>query len=249
MRQAPCHRFAPPSPFTHAGRGSEGGQRPRLRALVEALLLRALRGRRLLPGNFVSAPVLGQQAVLWVERVDAPAAPSSSGSEGAAPGEVAGSSAAAGAHGSSLQAAPLVTLHWRVHLLGPEEEELPAADAALGGGAQQQGAAASADYAQAAAAAAAEVVGGGLACGTYVVSVLQLMLALFCGAGWLLDCAAQAGLCRRRHGGRGSRGGSASRRCRRCGQRHGVCSAGRGGRAQAGAIGACGAAAASVCAF
>ncbi|KAL4451363.1 hypothetical protein ABPG77_009435 [Micractinium sp. CCAP 211/92] len=40
---------------------------PRVRGLVEALLLRQLAGRRLLPGNLVGLPMFGQQALFVVE--------------------------------------------------------------------------------------------------------------------------------------------------------------------------------------
>ena len=63
--------------------------------MVEALLLRALVGRRLAVGNHATLPVLGQDVAFHVLRVEAP------GEAGGPP--------------------PPVTLDWRVQLFGPGE--------------------------------------------------------------------------------------------------------------------------------
>lgn len=59
---------------------------PRVRSTLEALLLRQLAGRRLLPGNLLALPLYGQQAVFVVERVVLQEASGSGSSSAAAAG-------------------------------------------------------------------------------------------------------------------------------------------------------------------
>ena len=155
------HSCAVPARAAGGNSRTDGsGDRPRLKGLLEGLLLRALCGRRLLRGNFVSVPLLGQLAVFFVERVDLAAGPSG-GAGGTSSGR-GGSDWAARqerAAGGWLLAAAHVTLRCKACLLGPEEEPPEAAAPGQQGGSAAQGPA-DADYAQAAAEAAAAAVGG-----------------------------------------------------------------------------------------
>lgn len=135
------------------------------------MLLRQLWGWRLLAGNFVSVPLLGQQVVFQVAGVVNSSGDGSSGSSAGtvqAPGRggmLAGEAAAPAevAPSSSVHNFAPVTLHTKVHLLSPEEA-VPAATGGAGAegvnGSAGSGGGPSASYAAAAAAAAAEVVGG-----------------------------------------------------------------------------------------
>lgn len=133
---------------------------PRVRGMVEGLLLRCLAGRRLLAGNLVALPLFGQHAVFAVEHV-------ALASSGTAPPAAAASEAAAGQAQSEpgSQAGvpavpPPVTADTAVRLLAegeappvagqqPQERDWPAAAAAaaaeaLGCGPEDAGAVAAA---------------------------------------------------------------------------------------------------------
>lgn len=151
-----------------------GASSGRLRELVEGLLLRQLCGWRLLAGNFVAVPLLGQQVVLQVAGVVSSSSDGNSGDSAGtveAPGRggmLAGEAAAPAkvAPASNVRNFGPVTLHTKVHLLS-QEEAVPATAActvaegtysnANGG---SSGTSASYAEAAAAAAAAAEAVGG-----------------------------------------------------------------------------------------
>lgn len=93
---------------------------PRVRGMVEALLLRQLAGRRLLPGNVVALPMFGQQALFAVEQVDTAA--------GQASGQPAGDQAAAAGGPSARVLPPPVGASTVVHLLlGSEAAPKPTA--------------------------------------------------------------------------------------------------------------------------
>ena len=118
---------------------------PRVRAMVEALLLRCLAGRQLLPGNVAALPLFGQHAMLVVEHV-ALASGSGSGVPSAAGADAATAEAADGQPHTGV--VPHVTADTAVRLL--LEGEAPP-----GAGTQPQ----QHDWPAAAAAAAAEALG------------------------------------------------------------------------------------------
>lgn len=93
---------------------------PRVSGMVEALLLRQLAGRRLLPGNLAALPVFGQHALFVVEQVASTA--------GRAEGAAMNAQAAATAGPSTLSLPPRVGASTAVHLLlGSEAAPEPAA--------------------------------------------------------------------------------------------------------------------------
>ncbi|GAB4820356.1 hypothetical protein N2152v2_007402, partial [Parachlorella kessleri] len=140
-----------------------GSEHPRLRQLVEALLLRTLCGRRLLAGNLVEAPILGQQAVFLVERIDL--APAAGGMPDPGAGHVAAArdtepsqfSTAEALHSNGVLPTAPVALDCQVHLLAPGEEA-PESDGSEQAAPGRTGAS---RYADEAAQAAAASVGGG----------------------------------------------------------------------------------------
>lgn len=125
----------------------------RVRHMVEALLLRQLGGRRLLAGNLVALPLLGQQALFAVEHVVASPGPvgRQDGDDASCSSDAAAAPAPAPASSQQSAAPPPVTAATMVRLLLPGE----AAPSATSGEHQQ----ADQDWPTLAAAAAAEALG------------------------------------------------------------------------------------------